>query len=309
MAFEELRRAFTRAGLMPATARPASSHGRAEEAAIRPATLIEGHEVRAVPVGPPEPCPDPIAFLDGVQRHQVVAYAGTFPVVVAVVAAAVRERRGRELRTAIEDRRVLVIGRADALDAAPVGLAGHQQVILEDDEDTEHPVRYLERAVAAIDDARSELEVRVGRAWRERSDAWLLVDGSLAESPAFAADRRMLGVSKSHATLPFRGGGLATYLRLPEGHRSSVFEPASRRVAPVYAWGLRLWPFEGRDLLFGLVRVEAAKHAGTLDQADRWSRWVLAERSPISAPDARWDRLLYGIHNVEAYLRSALPVR
>lgn len=294
---------------MPATARPAGSHGRAEEATIRPAALVEDPAVRVVAVGAPEPCPEPIAFLDGVQRHQVVAYAGTFPIVVAVVAAAVRERRGRELRTAIEARRVLVIGRNEALDRAPEALRGHQRVPIEDDEETEHPVRYLDRAVAAIDDARSELEVKVGREFRAGSEAWLLVDGSLAESPAFAADSRMLGVSKSHATLPFSGRDLATYLRLPEGHRSSVFEPASRRVAPVYAWGLRLWPWEGRDLLFGLVRVEAARRAETLASADRWSRWVLAERAPISAPDARWDRLLYGIHSVEEYLRAALPPR
>ena len=77
----------------------------------------------------------------------------------------------------------------------------------------------------------------------------------------------------------------------------------------MYAWGLRLWPWEGRDLLFGLVRVEAARRPETLALADEWSRWILAERAPVSAPDARWDRLLYGIHNVEDYLRARLPVR
>ncbi len=33
-------------------------------------------------------------------------------------------------------------------------------------------------------------------------------------------------------------------------------------------------------------------------------RWLLAERAPLSTPDHRWDRLLYGIHSVEAYLRA-----
>ncbi len=37
--------------------------------------------------------------------------------------------------------------------------------------------------------------------------------------------------------------------------------------------------------------------------ADQLSRWLLAERSPLSAPDPRWDRLLYGIRAVEQYLR------
>jgi hypothetical protein len=96
---------------------------------------------------------------------------------------------------------------------------------------------------------------------------------------------------------------------MPEGHRSSVFEPGSRRFAPVYAWGLRLWSWEHRDLLFGLVRVEAARGPATLAAADQWSRWILAERAPVSAPDARWDRLLYGVHNVEEYLRARQAVR
>jgi hypothetical protein len=135
------------------------------------------------------------------------------------------------------------------------------------------------------------------------------VDGSLAMSPHWAGDRRMLGVSKSHSTLPFEGTNLEAYLRLPEGCRSSVFQPASRRVAPVYAWGLRLWDWTGRDLLFGLVRVEAAPQPETLERVDEFSRWLLAERAPISAPDARWDRLLYGIHNVEEYLRATLGMR
>jgi hypothetical protein len=117
----------------------------------------------------------------------------------------------------------------------------------------------------------------------------------------------MLGVSKSHATLPFGGSDLETYLRLAPGHRTSVFQPSSRRFAPVYAWGLRLWPWEGRDLLFGLVRVEAAPTAESLARADEFSRWLLAERAPVSAPDARWDRLLYGIHNVEDFLAAVVP--
>jgi hypothetical protein len=114
----------------------------------------------------------------------------------------------------------------------------------------------------------------------------------------------VVGVSKSHATLPFEGEALERYLRLPPGHRSSIFVPASRRVVPVRAWALRLWPWEGRDLLHGLVRVEVAPDNGTPEVADRLSRWLLAERAPVSAPDPRWDRLLYGIRRVEEFLRS-----
>lgn len=308
MSFDDLRRALAQAGFATATARPPGSQGRKEEAAIRPARLIEHSSLQTLNVGPAEPCPEPLAFLDGIQHYQVVAYDGTAPLLAGVAAAAVRERAERRLTTVVERRRRILVGRAGALERFARRYADFEPVAL-DEEDEQHPVREIDRAVARIDQARSALEQQVGRLYRERSQAWLVVDGSLAESPSFAEDPRMLGVSKSHATLPFRGEELERYLALPPGHRSSIFEPASRRFAPVYAWGLRLWPWEGRDLLFGLVRVEAAQRPETLEQADRWSRWILAERAPVSAPDARWDRLLYGIHNVEDYLRATLPTR
>jgi len=43
---------------------------------------------------------------------------------------------------------------------------------------------------------------------------------------------------------------------------------------------------------------------GTTGMADRISRWLLAERAPISAPDPRWDRMLYGIRSVEEFLKA-----
>lgn len=307
MPFADLRRALAAAGIDPATTRPPGSQGRTDEAATRPARLIRDREVTWTDVGPACACPESLAFLDGVQRHQVVGYVGTSPLVAATVAAAVRERRGRTLVTALAGREQLLLGRPAALAAAPP-LDGVRQVELPDD-DAEHPIRDLDAAVGAVDDARSNLEVAIGEGYRRRSDSWLVVDGSLAESAAWAGDGRMLGVSKSHATLPFEGADLERYLRLPAGHRTSVFQPASRRFAPVYAWGLRLWEWAGRDILFGLVRVEAAPTEEALERVDEFSRWILAERAPVSAPDARWDRLLYGIHSVEEYLRATLGAR
>jgi hypothetical protein len=307
VAFEELRRALAAAGIDPATTRSPGSQGRADEATTRPAALLTDAEVATYAPGPAVPCPETLAFLDGVQRHQVVGYAGTAPLIAATVAAAVRERHGRTLHTVVERREHLLLGRPAALDGMP-SPPGYRPIRLPDD-DPEHPIRDLDAAVAAVDDARSALEVAVGEAYRRRSDGWLVVDGSLAESRLWAADGRMLGVSKSHATLPFEGRNLEQYLRLAVGHRSSVFQPASRQFAPVYAWGLRLWDWQGRDLLFGLVRVEAAPTAATLARVDEYSRWIMAERAPVSAPDARWDRLLYGIHSVEEYLRATMGAR
>jgi hypothetical protein len=219
------------------------------------------------------------------------------------VAAAVRQRCDRRLRTVLEERRLLAIARPAALAAAGDLPAGIRTVALPADEPA-HPVRDLANASRAVDQARGELELAVGDRYRKGSDGWLVVDGSLTESPAWAADPRMLGVSKSHATLPFEGPELDRYLRLPCGHRSSIYAPATRSLTPIRQWALRLWPWEGKDVFHGLVRVDVAPANGTPAVADMLSRRLLAERAPLSTPDQRWDRLLYGIHSVETYLRA-----
>jgi hypothetical protein len=298
-----LRRALAAAGITPASIIPPASAGRREEAEIHLAQLLEGDAVRARPVGEPAGWPDPVAFLDGVQHSQVVGYAGSSPIVVASVAAAVRERTDRVLATRVVRRRDLVIGRRAALDAAGPALESLERIELTD-ADAPHPIRELAQAGAALDEARGTLEVAAGIAYRSGNTGWLVVDGSLAESPVWAQDARMVGVAKSHASLPFDGSDLEAYLRLPVGHRSPIFAPASRRLAPVRAWAVRLWAWEGKDLLHGLIRVEVAPVNGTPEMADRISRWLLAERAPISAPDPRWDRMLYGIRSVEEFLRA-----
>jgi hypothetical protein len=298
-----LRRALAVRGLTPASALPEVSAGRSEEACLRPARLIEDASLGYRAVGPAVPWPDPVAFLDGVQRLQLLAYAGNAPLFLGEIAAAVRERQAGRLRTVVESRRGLAIGRPAALAAAGGAVDGLTSLPLPHDQPA-HPVRDLTQAGRALDRARGALELEIGAAYRRRSDAWLVIDGSLSESPVWAADPRAVGVSKSHATLPFDGAELERYLRLPSGQRTSVFAPASRSVAPVLAWAVRLWPWEDRDLFYGLVRVEVAPVNGDTESADLLSRRLLAERAPLSTPDPRWDRLLYGIHSVEQYLRA-----
>jgi hypothetical protein len=298
-----LRRRLAVRGLTPASAVPESSGGRSEEACIRPARLVEDSVLRCRPVGAAEAWPDPLAFLDGVQRMHLVAYAGAAPIYVAELAAAVRERTGTRLTTVAEDRRRVVIARPRALESAGDALDGLATLALPEDEPP-HPVRDLTQAARALDRARGQLELELGRRFRARSSGWLLVDGSLAESPEWAVDPRTIGVSKSHATLPFEGADLDLYLRLPPAHRTSIFAPQTRSVAPVHAWALRLWDWEFKDLFHGLVRIEVSPANGVPHIADLLSRRLLAERAPISTPDPRWDRLLYGIHSVEQYLRA-----
>ena len=254
-------------------------------------------------VGAAEPWPGVLAFLDGVQRMELVAYAGAAPIYIAEIAAAVRERRAGRLKTVMETRRRLAVARPRALEAAGDALDGLATLALPEDEPP-HPVRDLTQASRALDRARGQLELDLGRRFRLRSDGWLVVDGSLAESPDWAGDERAVGVAKSHATLPFDGEDLERYLRLPRGQRTSIFAPQSRSVAPVHAWALRLWDWETKDLFHGLVRVEVAPANGTTAVADAISRRLLAERAPLSTPDPRWDRLLYGIHSVEQYLHA-----
>ena len=298
-----LRRTLAVRGLTPASVVPEASGGRTEEACIRRATLAEDAELAWHAVGPAEPWPGTLAFLDGVQRSVLLAYAGSAPIVMGEVAAAVRERRERRLVTVVEERGLLVIGRSAALAAAGELPDAFRSVALPEDEPP-HPVRDLANAARALDRARGTLELAIGERYRRRADGWLVVDGALTESPIWAADPRMVAVSKSHATLPFDGQDLDRYLRLPQGHRSSVYIPETRSLTPVRQWAVRLWPWEGKDVFHGLVRVEVAPANGSPDIADALSRWLLAERAPLSTPDQRWDRLLYGIHSVQAYLRS-----
>ena len=300
---DRVRRALSQRGIVPAVAVADAASGRADDAVIRPAALVEEMVLRTHLVGTPEPWTEPVAFLDGTQRTTVVGYAGTSPIVVAIVAAAVRERRDRRLSTVVVERRTIAVGRRAALDAAGAALDGFDRIPIAEEE-AGHPVRELAAASRIVDRARGGLEVTAGTAYRAQAPGWLVVDGSLSESPAWAADPMMVGVAKSHATLPFDGEALECYLRLPYGHRSSIFAPASRSVAPVRSWALRLWPWEGRDLFHGLVRVETSPANATPAEADRLSRRLLGERAPISTPDPRWDRLLYGIHSVEQYLRA-----
>lgn len=303
MKLDSVRRALSAKGLTPATVVPDAGGGRLEEAAIQLARLVEGTRLQAFPVGLAEPWPGPVAYLDGVQTLEVVGYSGSAPILVAEIAAAVRERWDRRLHTVLEDRRRLALGRPVALACAGDALRGFEAVALPDEE-APHPVRDLVNAARALDRSRGALEILLGDRYRARSDNWIVVDGSLSDSPRWATDERMIGISKSHSILPFGGEDLDCYLRLPVSHRSSVYAPETRSLAPVRAWGLRLWSWQGKDLLYGLVRIEVAPANGSSERADLISRWIMAERAPLSAPDRRWDRLLYGIYSVEQYLKS-----
>jgi hypothetical protein len=265
---------------------------------------------RAIDVGAAVECPEPVAFLDGVQRHQVVAYGRRFPfpLVAGVVARAVRERKGGRLETVTSEVRHLLIGRREVLEEAAGCGTRSTTASCSTKRSRSIPSRRWTGQVAAIDDARSRLEVAVGEGFRARSNAWLIVDGSLAESRAFREGRPDARGLEESRHAPLRRAGPRDLPSTGAGP-SHLGVPAI--VAPVCA-GVCLGdsgsgPGKGVTCCFGLVRVESAPTRTPLDRADEFSRWILAERAPVSAPDARWDRLLYGIHNVEDFLAAIVP--
>src|SRR5579884_211861 len=290
--------AIRAAGVVPAAYVPEASLGRPDDEVVA-ASVVEDSVLRAHPVTAGAWAPPAACFLDGIQHWRVVGQSGVAPVVQAYVAAAVR-RRGpdRRPRTLAVRAREFVITHLAALPAAARRALADSGVDVVD----------LRAAHVRVDRAREALEHELAEACLAAlgPDEWLVVDGLLSDTAA-AAHPRAVGVIKSHGTQFFSGAELECALTLPAGHRTSVFRPESHAHRPVYSWYLRLWPWEGNDVLYSLLRVEARAHPDTVRAAPALAAWLAAERAPLAAPDARWDRLLYPIHDVETYLRSRMP--
>jgi hypothetical protein len=299
------------AGAVPASHVPEESLGRTDLTEVAGAELVEDTELRVYGVDPAIPGPPVASFLDGIQRWKVTFYDGVVPIVRAYVAGAVRRRAaGRRLGTVAESTREFHAASVRALRPAVRGALEASGLELVDiPEEAAQPGRALEAARRAVENARVALEKNLGER-HVRSlgpDEWLVLDGVLSESAVLAEHPRTLGVIKSHGAQYFEGEALTRALTLPALHRSGVFRPRGRAHHEVHSWYLRLWPWEGNDLLFGLVRIEARAHDATGAVAAAASGWLVRERAPISTPDRRWDRLLYPIHDVESYLKARAP--
>lgn len=279
---------------------------------LEPVTPLEGERlaVRAVPGAPVVGIR---AFLDGIQRSQVVAHAGTVPLVHGAVAAAVRVRAARRPRTwdAPRRREALLLPAAALPPALVAALAA--QVPLVDTTAGEgvgragaHPQDLTARALTAVQRLREAEELALVAGWVADGDGPLLVDGGIGASPEGARDPRVIGVVKSHRTLYAPEGAVPLVLGLREGERTSAVALHSPRRNPVASFYLRLRDAAGRAPLFGLVRVEIAPVGDLTARADEVARWLLAERTPVSLPDARWDVMVYGIRECEQYLTAIL---
>ncbi|HEV2749600.1 MAG TPA: hypothetical protein VGV12_03640 [Gemmatimonadales bacterium] len=305
------------AGAVPASSIPEASLGRSDIEEFTGADPVEDRELQVHALaGAQALAPRAVSFLDGIELWRVVGYAGVTPIVRAYVATAIR-RRGppgpdRRPCTVAHEAEELAITRLEHLPSAvrrALDEAGVRVVEIPP-EDAGQPARALPAARVEVQKARATLERRVAERGLAAvgADEWLVVDGVISDSPALSAHPRALGVVKSHGAQYFEGAELERALTLPADHRTSVFRPKSRGARrEIHSWYLRLWPWEGNDLLYGLVRLEARAHPDAVALASAVSAWLLHERAPLATPDRRWDRLLYPIHDVETYLRARAP--
>ena len=300
--------------LIAAGAIPGSGGKGDEPGAADHADLVEGSELTTHPVSDhTAQIPAAVSFLNGIERWHVVAYDGVVQVVSAFVAAAVRRRdKHGVLHTSAERSRAFAIAPLQSMSPAL------RQILEQSGADVEpmdgalagQPARYLEQVESTVRRVRAHLEREIAEACIDKlgADEWLVLDGLLSRSPSVARHPRALGVIKSHGAQFLEGRGLERALTLPAGHRTSVFAVRGGHTrTEVYSWYLRLWPWEGNDLLYGLLRIEARAHPDTVARASELSGWLFAERAPLATPAARWDRLLYPLHHVEEYLKALAP--
>lgn len=279
------------------------------------ATVLEGGPVRSHRVADP-PLEGFDAFLDGTQRTEVASYLLGAPIVVGHTAAVVRQRRSQRMHTwhapQVETRiycpRALLTSFAwSTLDSifGPLLVDTSNGASLE----SEHPFAVRDAAVHRVQAHREALEQRLAERWCSQETGPLLIDGGISGSERVAVSACTVGVVKSHRTLYAEGDALASVLRLGHRERSSVFRITSPKRTTVASWYLRLRDATGRDPMWGLVRIEIA-HPAPQDmdrlgaRADLVSRWILAECSPLALPDARWDKLVYGVRDCEEFLRA-----
>ena len=295
---------------------------RADQPQLISADIVEGKTLRAITV--PGVTRMMIsgfgAFLDGAQRVRMIGRHFGVPLVLGITGAAVRVRVHRRLVTWGHhapklDRKLYLPLRylphlTETLrDGTPQKYSQFQVVDTSIPDasgayPSEHPTVLLERAIRAVDRQRDALEDELAEAWCASAGAPVFIDGGISRNERVATSAIAIGVIKSHFTLYVEGDALKTVVGLAKGERSSVFQVTPKSRTAVMSWYLRLRDPEGHDALWGLVRIEMSKCDNPTERADEISRWVLAESSPLALPDGRWDKMSYGIRDVEEFLRA-----
>ncbi|MEO5903245.1 MAG: hypothetical protein ABIQ55_04470 [Gemmatimonadaceae bacterium] len=295
----------------------ADRYGRADE----PATLVEPAvtetgEFRAIPVIAPNEAGGKSGFsgfLDGTQKITIVNQRQGVPIVWATVSAAVRVRANRRM-ISWPTRGPSVRGRF----YVPFRYLGTLSEELKSDSrfvDTtrevsgegvpsRHPAALMEAAVKRVQFDREDVERDLAEAWCQSEASALYVDGSVTNSRISSKSELAVGVIKSHRRLYADDDAFRVLVNLRAGERSSIFRVAPKNRYAVASWYVRVRDAAGHDSLFGLLRVEAVDAPEMSERADRISRWIIAESSPLALPDPRWDKMAYGIRDTEEFLRA-----
>jgi hypothetical protein len=265
------------------------------------------------------PVPGFRAFLDGTQRSRAVSYIGRVAVVLGHVAAVVRERRDRRMHTwraPLEESRIYAPRRLLTSVTWNTLAAEFGDALVDTTDGTtdvaSHPLALSDAALHRVQAHREQIEQRLAERWCLEENDPVFIDGGISGSERIAVSAITVGVVKGHRTLYAEGDALDTVLSLNQGERSSVFRITSPKRTTVASWYLRLRDPAGHDPMWGLVRAEISypdprqmKIIG--ERADEVSRWILAEASPLAMPDARWDKMVYGVRDCEEYLRALAP--
>ncbi|MGI8619534.1 MAG: hypothetical protein ACR2L6_10660 [Gemmatimonadaceae bacterium] len=275
------------------------------------APMLDGGGMRAIAVAG-EPEPRFAAFLDGTQSVRIVARHGGVPIVLGIVAAAVRERIERRLQTwagcapRVERRLYLPFAYAPALasERDPVFDVVNTTDESLGDLPSRHPAALLESAIKSVRRDRERVEAVLAEAWCATRNDPICIDGGIASSPRVAGSACAVGVVKTHNTIHAEGAELEVVLGLRAGERTPPFRIQSGGRSPVSSWYLRLRDNKGHDATWGLVRIEACDAVRSDEDVDRISRWALAEAAPLALPDSRWDKMSYGVRNSEEFLRA-----
>ena len=291
-------------------------YGRSEEPPeIAPAVLVNDDRFRAIDVGDPKilRASGFCGFLDGTQDVRIVNHAAGIPIVFAKVSAAVRARVNRRLvawpRAApiVRKRYYFPFRYVDGMSSE---FKSHSEVVDTARSDSSgkfpsrHPAALMEAAVKCIQRDRENIELELADKWCSTELSALYVDGSITGSESASRSKNVIGVIKTHRRLYADGDAFRVLVGLAHGQRTSIFKVAPERRNAVASWYVRVRAAKGRDVLFGLVRVEASLGEDIDERADEISRWIIAEGSPLALPDGRWDKMAYGIRDTEEFLRA-----
>jgi hypothetical protein len=279
------------------------------------AEVIEGDGLKAIAV-PHAADTGFTHFADGAQLSRPAFYEHGLPGRYAFLNAAVAVRREREIMEVVAEASVdgIFAPMGEALLRLEKAYGSELSMHSVATDPSDGMARIAQLVANAVSAERSRLELQTCLAWLSSGEPGnLLVDGNIGQLAGFPQrpPGGIVGLVKSHRKQYFTVNTASVILGLAEGERSSVFVVRSKRdqISPTHSWYLRLRTDMYKSPAFGLVRVELPPSPDSLSVAERVSSWILAERSPLSLPDMRFDRLLYPIRAVELLLKSRHPSR